>query len=46
MDGAKATILGNVKIESGSVIGTGDVVNRDVEAKTVVAGVPAKERKV
>ena len=41
--GANATVLDSVHIGSGAVIGAGAVVIRDVEANTVVAGVPAKE---
>lgn len=40
--GARAVILPGVKIGTGSVIGAGSVVTKDVEAYTVVAGNPAK----
>ncbi len=40
--GAKATILGNVIVESGSIIGASALVNKNVEDNTIVAGVPAK----
>ena len=40
--GAKATILSGITVESGSIIGAGAVVTKDVLKDTVVAGVPAK----
>jgi len=40
--GSNATILAGVTIGEGSVIGAGSVVTKDVEANTIVAGVPAK----
>lgn len=40
--GSGAIILPGVTIGSGSVVGAGSVVTRDVQDKTVVAGVPAK----
>jgi acetyltransferase-like isoleucine patch superfamily enzyme len=40
--GANAVILGGVTIGDGAVIAAGAVVNRDVEAGAVVAGVPAR----
>ena len=40
--GAGATIAPGIKIGKWSIIGAGAVVVRDVEANTVVAGVPAK----
>ena len=40
--GANATILQGVTIGRGAVIAAGAVVTRDVEASTVVGGVPAK----
>lgn len=46
--GAKAVILGKNTIKSGSIVGAGAVVTKDVDANTIVAGVPArkiKERK-
>ncbi len=43
--GAKATILCGIIIESGSVVGAGAVVTHNVEANSVIAGVPAKKIK-
>ena len=40
--GAKATILAGVHIKSGSIIGAGAVVTKDVEENCIVGGVPAK----
>jgi acetyltransferase-like isoleucine patch superfamily enzyme len=40
--GTGATILPGVTIGDDAVVGAGSVVTRDVEARTVVAGVPAK----
>ncbi|RNA67737.1 acyltransferase [Alteribacter keqinensis] len=40
--GAKATILAGNKISTGSVVGAGAVVSKEVQAYTVVGGVPAK----
>ena len=40
--GHGATILPGVKIGNGAVIGSGAVVSRDVEAYTIVGGVPAR----
>lgn len=40
--GANAVVLGGVSIGDGAVIAAGSVVNRDVEAGAVVAGVPAR----
>lgn len=41
--GANATILPGVTIGDYAVIGAGSIVAHDVSARTVVAGVPAKE---
>ena len=43
--GARAIILGGIRINKGAVIGAGSVVTKDVEAYSVVAGVPAREIK-
>ena len=40
--GARATILPGVRIGRGSTVAAGAVVSKDVEAGTVVSGVPAK----
>jgi acetyltransferase-like isoleucine patch superfamily enzyme len=40
--GANATILMGVTIGDHAVIGAGAVVNHDVEAYSIVAGVPAR----
>jgi len=40
--GAGAIILSGVRIKKGAVVAAGSVVNKDVEAYTVVGGVPAK----
>lgn len=40
--GAKATILAGVKIEAGSIVAAGGVVNRNVIKNSIVAGVPAR----
>lgn len=40
--GSNATILAGVTIGENAIIGAGSVVTRDVDAGTVVAGVPAK----
>ena len=41
--GANVTVLKGVTIGDGAVIATGSVVNRDVAAYSVVAGVPARK---
>ena len=46
MIGAGAVILGNIKVGENSIIGANSVVLHDVEANTVVAGVPAKAIKI
>lgn len=43
--GAKATILGGNSLGTGSIIGAGSVVTKNVEPNAVVAGVPAKKIK-
>jgi len=40
--GAKSTILPGVTIGDGAIIAAGSIVNKSVEANTVVGGVPAK----
>ena len=40
--GSSAIILGGVKIGDGAIIAAGALVNRDVPAYSIVAGVPAK----
>lgn len=40
--GAKATILGGSSIGTGSIVGAGAVVTKDVEEYAIVAGVPAR----
>lgn len=40
--GANATIIAGVRIGTGSIVGAGAVVTRDVDAYTVVGGVPAR----
>lgn len=43
--GANSIILSGVKIGRGAIIAAGSVVNKDVAAYSIVAGVPAKEIK-
>lgn len=43
--GCKATILGNINIGSGAVIGANSLVNKDVHKNCIVAGVPARKIK-
>lgn len=40
--GAGVIVLDGVRIETGSIVGAGSVVNKNVLTKTVVIGVPAK----
>jgi maltose O-acetyltransferase len=40
--GARATILSNVHIHKGAVIGTCSVVTKDIPENAIVAGIPAK----
>lgn len=40
--GANATLLPGVTVHDGAIIAAGAVVNKDVPAKTIVGGVPAK----
>jgi acetyltransferase-like isoleucine patch superfamily enzyme len=41
--GDRVTALAGLSIGTGAVVGTGSVVTHDVEAYTIVAGVPARE---
>lgn len=43
--GAGVTILGGVKVGSGSIIAAGALVNKDVNQSVLVAGVPAVLKK-
>ncbi|NJM04954.1 acyltransferase [Candidatus Gracilibacteria bacterium] len=43
--GVRSTILPGVTIGDGAVVAAGSLVNRDVAANTLVAGVPAKQLK-
>jgi len=40
--GANVTVVGNVSIAQGAIVGAGSVVTRDVGTFEIVAGVPAK----
>lgn len=40
--GDNVSVLPNIKIGHGAIIGTGSVVTKDVEPYTIVGGVPAK----
>jgi len=40
--GARVTVLGNVTINDGAVIGAGSVVTRDIPANSVAVGVPCQ----
>jgi acetyltransferase-like isoleucine patch superfamily enzyme len=40
--GSSCTILSNVTIGEGAIVGAGSVVTKDVPAKSIVAGNPAK----
>jgi len=40
--GSNATILCGVTVGEGAIVGAGSVVNKDVPARTIVAGNPAK----
>lgn len=44
--GARTVILGGVTIGAGSVVAAGSVVTRDVPPNVLVAGVPAKVKRV
>ncbi len=44
--GAKSTVLKGVKIGSDSIVAAHALVNRDVGARSIVAGVPAKKIKL
>ncbi len=44
--GAKSTILGNVTIKKGAIVGAGAVVSKVVEENSIVVGVPATVLKV
>lgn len=44
--GAKSSILKGITVKSGSIIGTGAVVTKDIECMNIVGGVPAKTLKV
>lgn len=40
--GANVTVVGNVNIGQGAIVGAGSVVTKDVEPYAIVGGVPAK----
>lgn len=40
--GANVTVVGNVNIGKGAIVGAGSVVTKDVEPYAIVGGVPAK----
>jgi len=40
--GARVTIVGNIHINSGAIVGTSSLVNKNVSKNTLVAGIPAK----
>ena len=44
--GARTVILGGVRIGAGCVVAAGSVVTRDVPANVLVAGVPARVKRV
>jgi maltose O-acetyltransferase len=44
--GARATIVGNIKINTSSIVGASSLVNKNVLENTIVGGVPAKVIKV
>ena len=43
MIGIGAIILNGVRVGSGSIIGAGSVVTKDVEARSLIMGVPGKK---
>ena len=42
MDWCNVTVMGGVTIGKGSIIGAGSVVNHDIPAGVIAAGVPCK----
>lgn len=40
--GARVTVVGNIHINAGAIVGTSSLVNKNVSQNAVVAGVPAK----
>ncbi len=40
--GARVTVVPGVTISDGAIVGAGAVVTKDVDARTAVAGVPAR----